>query len=92
MTTTYEVFKKTAVRRIRVRSIGLSLEGLVPLGFQPDLFEPETERKDRKLQEAVDLIQDRYGVGKVTRGLTIAAPPKNDGKRLLSSGGYSLAQ
>jgi hypothetical protein len=52
----------------------------------------ESEIKDRKMQEAVDLIQNRYGVGKVTRGLTIATPPKNDGKRLLSAGGYSLIQ
>jgi DNA polymerase-4 len=86
------VYKKTVVRRIRVRSIGLSLEGLIPLGYEPDLFEPESEIKDRKMQEAVDLIQNRYGVGKVTRGLTIATPPKNDEKRPLSVGGYSLAQ
>jgi hypothetical protein len=79
------VYKKTAVRRIRVRSIGLSLEGLFPLGFEPDLFEPETEIKERKLQEAVDLIQNRYGVGKVTRGVALVSAGK--GNRKLLTGG-----
>ena len=53
---------------LRIRSIGISFEDLIPLGYQPDLFEPETETADRKLQEAVDKIQNRYGAGKITRG------------------------
>jgi len=69
----YRIFKKTVQRRIRIRSLGLSLEELVPLGFQPDLFEPITETKNRQLQEAVDNIQNRYGMGKITRGLVLAA-------------------
>jgi len=68
----YRVFKKTANRRIRIRSIGVSFEDLVPLGFQPDLFEPETETANRKLQEAVDKIKNRYGAGKITRGINLA--------------------
>ena len=68
MTAAYKVYKKTVDRRIRIRSIGISFEDLVPLGFQPDLFEPETETANRKLQEAVDKIQNRYGAGKITRG------------------------
>jgi DNA polymerase-4 len=68
MTSAYKVYKKTADRRIRIRSIGISFENLVPLGFQPDLFEPETETANRKLQEAVDKIQNRYGVEKISRG------------------------
>ena len=83
MTIAYAVYKKTVNRRIRIRSIGLSFEDLIPLGYQPDLFEPET--KNLKLQEAVDNIQNRYGAGKVTRGLALAASPKNDGKRLLAT-------
>jgi len=85
MTIAYAVYKKTVNRRIRIRSIGLSFEDLIPLGYQPDLFEPETEIKNRKLQEAVDEIQNRYGTGKVTRGLALTASPKNDGKRLLET-------
>jgi len=68
MTVAYKVYKKTTDRRIRIRSVGISFENLVPLGFQPDLFEPETETANRKLQEAVDKIQNRYGVEKITRG------------------------
>ncbi|MCL2266831.1 MAG: DNA polymerase [Treponema sp.] len=67
------ILKKTVSRRIRIRSVSLSLEGFTPLGFEPDLFEPETETKNRRLQDAVDSIQERYGTGKVTRGLALAA-------------------
>ena len=67
------LYKKTALRRIRLRSIALCLEDLSPLGYQPDLFEPETQIKNRRLQEAVDKIQNRYGTGKISKGLVLAA-------------------
>lgn len=63
-----KLYKKAAVRRVRVRSIALSLEALMPLGYEVDLFEPETDMRSRKLQEAVDKIQNRYGLEKVARG------------------------
>ena len=69
----YDAYTMTANRRIRIRSIGLSLEDFAPLGFQPDLFEPETDTKNRSLQEAVDTIQNRFGWGKVIRGIVLAA-------------------
>jgi DNA polymerase-4 len=81
-----KIFYKAIVRRIRIRSLGLSLEGLVPLGYEPDLFEPETDIKNRKLQEAVDTIQNKYGAGKVTKGLVLAASAMHRGKRLLTAG------
>jgi len=65
----YGIYKKTVKRRIRMRSICLGFEDLTPLGYQPDLFEPETEIKEYKLQEAIDKIQNRYGVGKISRGI-----------------------
>jgi DNA polymerase-4 len=74
------VYRKTAIRRVRVRSIGLSLEGLMPLGYEPDLFEPETDIKSLRLQEAVDRIQNRYGVGKIAMGRIIAANRMNNEK------------
>jgi DNA polymerase-4 len=67
------IFNKAATRRIRIRSIGLALDGLVPLGYEPDLFIPEPEEKNRKLQEAVDKIQTRFGEGKIARGAVLAA-------------------
>ena len=69
----YSVYRKTMNRRIRIRSICLSLEDLAHLGYQPDLFEMEPGEKSRKLQEAVDSIQNRYGAGKITKGLVLAA-------------------
>jgi len=65
------IYSKAVTRRIRVRAVSLSLEGLVPLINEPDLF--ETETKSRRLQEAVDRIQERYGASKVTRGISMAA-------------------
>jgi len=71
----YRVYQKAVKRRIRIRSIGLCFSDLIPLGFQPDLFEPEAETANRKLQEAVDRIQNRYGAGKITRGMVCLKPP-----------------
>jgi DNA polymerase-4 len=67
------VYHKTVLRRIRIRSVVLSLEGLVPLRCEPELFEPEIESKSRDLQSAVDSIQERYGTGTVTKGIILAA-------------------
>jgi hypothetical protein len=70
-------------RRIRIRSINLCLEDLAPLGYEPDLFEPETDTKYRRLQEAVDKIQIRYRVGSVITGLVLAYQPhRNSGYEL----------
>jgi DNA polymerase-4 len=71
MATAYGLYQKTVNRRIRIRSIGLSFEDLAHLCYQPDLFEPEKEIKNRHLQEAVDKIQNRYGTGKITRGICL---------------------
>jgi DNA polymerase-4 len=77
------VYRKAALRRIRVRSLGLALEGLTPLGYAADLFEPEGEIRERKIQEAVDGIQTRYGAGAVYRGL--AAMAYQGGKGLITA-------
>jgi DNA polymerase-4 len=81
------IYRKTAVRRIRIRSVGLALDGLLPLGYEADLFEPEGEAKSRKLQEAVDVIQKRYGVGAVCRGLVLAAGGRVKREKLGVKGG-----
>jgi DNA polymerase IV len=86
METAERIFRKVGNRRLRVRSIGLSLEGLTPLGYEPDLFELETENKNRKLQEAIDVIQNRYGAEKIARGMVLAASSKQGGKQLLTAG------
>jgi len=70
------LYQKSVVRRVRVRSISISLENFSPLGYEPDLFEPEAQIKSRRLQEAADKIQLRYGAGKVTRGIVLAAAKK----------------
>ena len=81
------VYEKIVIRRIRIRSITLNLEDLIPLGYQPDLFEPENETKNRRLQEAADKMQNRFGIGKITKGLVLAASSINGGKRLITAGG-----
>jgi len=81
--TAERIFNKTAVRRLRIRSVGLALEGLIPLGYEVDLFEPEAEVKNRKLQQAVDKIQNRYGTGAITRGVVLAASTQNGGRQLI---------
>ena len=68
-----KLYKKAVTRRIRIRSIRLSLEDLLPLGYEPDLFEPCAPAGKRRLQEAVDSLQTRYGIGTVTRGIVLAA-------------------
>ena len=67
------LYKKTVTRRIRIRSVSLSLEDLVPLGYEPDLFEPPGESKMHLLQEALDRIQERHGAGALVRGIVLAA-------------------
>ena len=76
----FGLFKKTLKRRIRLRSICLGLEGLAPLGYQADLFEPETEIKDRRLQEASDRILNRYGAKALMRGVVLAASAMGSGQ------------
>jgi DNA polymerase IV len=70
------LYKKTASRRVRVRSVHLSFENLAPLAFEPDLFEPENGAKIRRFQETVDSIQGRFGLGAVMRGVALAARSK----------------
>jgi DNA polymerase-4 len=79
------LYQKTIIRRIRIRSLYLSLGDLSPLGYEPDLFEPETDNKKRRLQETVDRIQGRYGAGTVMRGVALAASLMHGEKRLLPS-------
>jgi hypothetical protein len=72
------IYRKTVTRRIRIRSVCLWLEDLIPLGYQPDLFEPEAESRCRRLQQAVDDIQNRFGTGKLTRGIALANGKQNN--------------
>jgi len=77
ITVAADLYQKSVIRRVRVRSISVSLENFSPLGYDADLFEIESETKNRRLQEAADRIQLRYGAGKVTRGIVLAAAKKN---------------
>jgi DNA polymerase-4 len=67
------VYLKVVVRRLRVRSIGLTLGELRPLGWEPDLFVPEPDEKGRRLQEATDRIRGRFGFASLMTGAVMAA-------------------
>jgi DNA polymerase-4 len=73
------IYRRVGARRVRVRSVALVLEGLMPLGYAVDLFEPEGEGKERRIQEAADKLRSRYGLGAVTRGLVLVASNKQVG-------------
>lgn len=69
-----ELYKRVVVRRIRIRSMVLTLGGFKPLGWEPDLFIPEPEIRDRKLQAAADKIRGRYGIDSLMRASVLARP------------------
>jgi len=85
------IYKNIVSRRIRIRSVGLSLEGLTHLSYEPDLFDLESETENRRIQEAVDKIQNKYGEGKITKGLVLAASSLHGGKGLLTAGALQYA-
>jgi DNA polymerase-4 len=64
-------YKRIVQRRIRIRGLALALGGLVPLGREPDLFVPEEEERQRRVQDAADSMRTRYGVNTVTKGLVL---------------------
>ncbi len=80
------VFTRVAMRRIRVRRIGLSLGGFMPLGYEADLFEVEAETKDKHFQEAADTIRLKFGADKLMKGLTFCASSLQGSKQLLFAG------
>jgi DNA polymerase-4 len=77
------LYRRMVTRRVRVRSLTLTLGGLKPLGWEPDLFVPEGEEKQKRLQEAADTMRVRYGVNAVTKGLVLAGSRR----RGMGSGG-----
>ena len=92
-----KLYKKAVTRRIRIRSVSISLEDLRPLGYEPDLFEPsaagaadapsaaykaDAGAKKWRLQEAIDSLQTRYGAGTITRGIVLAASMRSGTRRL----------
>jgi DNA polymerase-4 len=61
------------VRRLRIKSITLTLGDLQPLGWCPDLFEIEEDTKQRRLQEAADKVRNKYGLTMLTTAAVYAA-------------------
>jgi DNA polymerase-4 len=62
---------------------------LRPLGWEPDLFVPEGDARQRRLQEAVDKVKNRYGMASLTTGLVLAASKKGTGTALPSPAAYA---
>jgi len=59
-----EALGRARTRRVRVRSMALTLSGLGAAGPELDLFEPGESRLSR-LQSALDSIRGRYGSGAI---------------------------
>jgi DNA polymerase-4 len=76
------LYRRVITRRIRIRSMALTLGGLKPLGWEPDLFVPEGEDKLRRVQEAADRARGRYGVNAVTKGMVLAGGGKFQKRRI----------
>jgi DNA polymerase-4 len=84
------MYKRIVNRRIRIRGLPLTLEDLRPLGWEPDLFVPEGDVRQRRIQEAVDTMKTKYGMNALTTGLVLAASRKGTGTALPSSAAYAL--
>ncbi|MFP3043371.1 DNA polymerase [Treponema primitia] len=67
------VYIKVVVRRLRIRSIMLTLGDLRPLGWTPDLFEIAEDTKQRKLQETADKVRNKFGFNILTTAAVYAA-------------------
>jgi DNA polymerase-4 len=78
------VYSKITIRRLRIRSITLTLGDLQPLDFQPDLFEIEGDMKQKSLQEAADKIRNRYGINALLTGTVLAASKQKASLLLLA--------
>jgi DNA polymerase-4 len=69
------VYRRIVKRRIR--GLTLILGDLRPLEWEPDLFMPEEDDRQRRLQAAVDKVRNKYGVNAVTKGAVLVAPRRN---------------
>jgi DNA polymerase-4 len=67
------LYTKAVQRRVRIRSVTLSLESLLPLSFEPELFIPDTECRERQVQNAADNVRVKYGIDSLVMGSVLAA-------------------
>ncbi|MFV1957956.1 MAG: DNA polymerase IV, partial [Planctomycetota bacterium] len=63
--TLFDRWARTAFRPVRL--IGMGAKNLVHPAEQMDLFPDPAKQRDRRLDEAVDRIRDRYGRGAIRR-------------------------
>jgi DNA polymerase-4 len=66
-------YAKAASRRIRIRSLCLTLSGLESSFTEPDLFTPVGPSRLERLQTAVDSARKRFGIASVTRAAALVA-------------------
>jgi DNA polymerase-4 len=65
--------KRAQDRRVRVRALGLVLRDLRPDRVERDLFEPEADAAQLRLQGAIDSSRRRYGSASLLRGTSLWA-------------------
>jgi DNA polymerase-4 len=72
------LLERGLLRRVRVRSLGLSVSKLV-FEYEPlDLFAPSESAKNELLQKTIDKIRGRFGHEAVRMGFTLAREPQED--------------
>jgi DNA polymerase IV len=70
--TTWSLFQALGLQRVRIRLVGVKVDGLAPAGDAPEqlLFgEPEHGRRDAEL--AIDKLRTKFGSGAVQSGRTV---------------------
>jgi DNA polymerase-4 len=69
---TWSLFQALGLQRVRIRLVGVKVDGLAPAGDAPEqlLFgEPEHGRRDAEL--AIDKLRTKFGSGAVQSGRTV---------------------
>jgi hypothetical protein len=58
-------------RRVRIRAIVITLQGLAPARREPDLFTPPGISREERLQTAVDATRIRFGMTALTHAAAV---------------------
>jgi DNA polymerase-4 len=75
--TVWKLYEALGLQRVRIRLVGVKVDGLLAAGEAPDqlLFgEPEHGRRDAEL--AIDTLREKFGPGAVRPARTVSGSPE----------------